>query len=67
MVVGTMGASVDIERAGTADALTAVVVEGNGAAALASAVDSHGVASLPDELLVENVEHLQEGGVLFYS
>ena len=64
MVVRTVGAAVDIEAAGATDALAAVVVERHGTAALAAAFHRHRVATLADELLIEDIEHLQEGGVL---
>ena len=54
LVVRTMGAAVHIQGAGAADALAAVVVEGDGLHALA------------DELVIENVQHLQEGGILLH-
>ncbi len=47
-----VGVAVDDEAAGTADALAAVVVEGDR------------VLAAQDEVLVEGVEHLQEGHVL---
>ena len=54
LVVRTVGAAVYIQGAGTADALAAVVVEGDG------------FHTLADELVVQDVQHLQEGGVLFH-
>ena len=63
VVVRPVGASVDIQSAGTADALAAVMVEGHGTAALAAALHCHGVATLADQLLIEDIEHLQERGV----
>jgi hypothetical protein len=50
--VGPVGLAVDHEAAGAADPLAAVVLEGD---RLLAALD---------ELLVEDVQHLQEGGVL---
>ena len=61
MVVRTVGTAVDIERTCSADALTAVVVERDGTAALASALYRHGVTTLADKLLVKDVKHLEEG------
>ena len=54
LVVRTVGAAVHIQGAGAADALAAVVVEGDG------------LHTLADELVVQDVQHLQEGGVLFH-
>ncbi len=65
VVVRTVGTAINIESAGSADALTAVVVEGHRAAALAAALHGHGIATLADELLIEDIEHLQEGSILF--
>ena len=64
MIVRTVCASVNIQATGTADAFAAVVVEGDGTAALATAFDGDRIASLPDQLLVENIKHLQERSVL---
>jgi hypothetical protein len=50
--LGAVGDAVDDHRAHAADAFAAVVIEGDG---LLAAVD---------EVVVEDVEHLQEGGVL---
>ena len=54
LVVRTVGAAVHIQGAGAADALAAVMVEGDGLHALA------------DELVIEDVQHLQEGGILLH-
>ena len=61
VIVRAVCTSVNIERAGTADTLAAVVVEGDRTAALASALYRHGVATLADKLLIENIKHLEEG------
>ena len=61
MVVRTVRTAVDIERAGSADAFAAVVVERDGTAALASALYRDRVATFADELLIENIKHLEEG------
>ena len=65
MVVRTMSTSVNEERTCTTDTLTAVVVERNRTAALASPLDSNRVCTFSDKLLVENVKHLKERSVLF--
>ena len=67
MIVGTMCASVDVKRAGAADTLTAVMVERHRAAALASTIHRNRIATFTDKLLVENIEHFQERGVLLDS
>ena len=61
MVIGTVRTSVNIERASSADTFAAVVVEGDGTAALASTLDRDRVATLADKLLIENIKHLEEG------
>jgi hypothetical protein len=43
--------AVDVQRAHAADTLAAVVVEG------------HGLLALVDEVVVQNIEHLEERGV----
>jgi hypothetical protein len=47
-----VGLSVDHDPTGAADALTAVVVEGDG------------LLALVDETLVQHVEHLEEGHLI---
>ena len=64
VVVRTVGTAVDIQRTSSADTLTAVVVERNRTAALASSLYSYRVATFPDKLLIEDIEHLEERGVL---
>ena len=54
LIVRTMGAAVHIQGAGAADTLAAVVVEGDG------------FHTLADQLVIKNVQHLQEGGILFH-
>ena len=54
MVIRTMRAAVDIKGACSADTLAAIVVERNR------------IYSLTDQLLVENVEHFQEGCIRLY-
>ena len=65
MVVRTMGAAVDIQGAGSADTFTAVMIEGDRTAALAALVDCNRIHAFPDQLLIEDIEHLEEGGILF--
>ena len=65
MVVRTVCTAVDIQATGAADAFAAVVIEGNGAAALAATLHGHGIATLADQLLVQDIEHFQEGSILF--
>ena len=50
-LAGTVGVAVDVQRAHAADTLAAVVVEG------------HGLLALVDEVVVQDVEHLEERGV----
>ena len=54
--------AVDIERAGAADTFAAVVVERHGAAlfAVTTCIEGDRVDLLADQLLVEDVHHLQE-------
>ncbi len=54
LIVRTMGAAVHIQGACTADTLAAVVVEGDG------------FHTLADELVIEDVQHFEEGGVLLH-
>ena len=65
VIVRTVGTAVDIEAAGAADTFAAVVVERHRTATLAAALHRHRVETLADQLLVQDIEHLQEGGVLF--
>ena len=64
VIVRTVCTAVDIQATGAADAFAAIVIEGHGTAALAAALHRDRVATLADELLIEDIEHLQEGGVL---
>jgi len=50
-LAGAVRVAVDVQRAHAADALAAVVVEG------------HGLLALVDEVVVQDVEHLEERGV----
>ena len=50
-LAGTVGLSVDVQRAHAADTLAAVVVEG------------HRLLALVDEIVVQDVEHFEERGV----
>ena len=65
MVIRTMGTSVNIQGTGTADTFAAVMVKGNRTAALAALVNGDGIHSFADQLLIENIEHFQEGSILF--
>ena len=67
MIIRTMGPSVNVQRAGAADSFAAVVVEGYGTTALAALIDSHRVGTFPNQLLVEDVQHFEEGCILFYA
>ena len=63
LVVRSVSTPVDVERAGAADTLTAVMVERYRTAALAASLDSYRLHPLVYQLLVENVEHLKERAV----
>ena len=65
MIVRTMGTAVDVKGAGTADTLATVVVKRDRTATLASFLDRNGIDTFPDQLLIENIEHLEERGILF--
>ena len=67
MVVRTMGPAVNIQRAGTADTLAAVMVERYGAAALATALDGHRVTALAYKLFIQNIQHFKEGRIFLYT
>ena len=54
LVIRTMGAAVHLQGAGAADTLAAVVVE------------SDRLHTLADELVIQDVQHLQERGILFH-
>ena len=43
------------------------MVERHGTAALAASLNGHRIVSFPDKLLIKNVEHLEEGGILLNS
>ena len=59
-----MCTAVDIERAGAADTLTAVVIEAHRAAvSLATLIKSDRIDLFIYKLLVQDVHHLQERGV----
>lgn len=45
----------------------AVVVERNRTAALAASVNGYWIVTLTDQLLIEDVKHFEERGVLLYS
>ena len=67
VIVRTVRAAVDEQRAGTADTLAAVVVERHRTAALAASVNGYWIVTLTDQLLIEDVKHFEERGVLLYS
>ena len=67
MIVRTVSAAVNEQRAGTADTLAAVVVERHRTAALAASVNGYWIVTLTDQLLIEDVKHFEERGVLLYS
>jgi hypothetical protein len=54
-IVGTVGATVYIQAAGTANPFAAVVVE------------CHRFFILPDQLFIQDIEHLEEGTIRGYS
>jgi hypothetical protein len=53
-IIGSVGMPIDVERAHTADTFAAVVVEDNG------------LLTIAYELLIEDIEHLEEGATLGY-
>ena len=63
MIIRTVRTTVNIKGAGTAYTLTAIVIERDRAAALATALDSYRVRTLTDKLLVENIKHLKERSI----
>ena len=65
MVIRTMGTAVNIQGTGTANTFAAVMVKGNRTAALAAFIHCHRIHTLTDQLLIENIEHFQEGSILF--
>ena len=67
MIIGTVSTSVDVKRAGTANTLTAIMVERHRTAALATSLNGYRIATLADKLLIENIKHLQERSILFYT
>ena len=67
VIVRTVSAAVNEQRAGTADTLAAVVVERHRTAALAASVNGYRIVTLTDQLLIEDVKHFEERGVLLYS
>ena len=67
VIVRTVRATVNEQRAGTADTLAAVVVERHRTAALAASVNGYWIVTLTDQLLIEDVKHFEERGVLLYS
>ena len=67
VIVRAVGAAVDIKRTCTAYTFTAIVVESDGTAALASLLDGHRVATLANELFIEDIQHLKEGCILLYT
>ncbi len=67
MIVRTVRAAVNEQRASTADTLTTVVVERHRTAALAASVNGYWIVTLTDQLLIEDVKHFEERGILLYS
>ena len=67
MIVRTVSAAVNEQRACTADTLAAIVVERHRTAALAASVNGYRIVTLTDQLLIEDVKHFEERGVLLYS
>ena len=67
VIVRTVCPAVDIQGAGTADTLTAIVVERNRTAALATLVNRYRIDTLPDKLFIEYVEHLEERSIFLYT
>jgi hypothetical protein len=65
MVARTMGAAIDVEGAGSADSLAAVMVKRNRTAALAPSFNCYWIIAFTDKLLVQDVKHLEERSVLF--
>ena len=60
VIVRSVSTAVDVQRAGSADTLAAVVVKSNRAAALTTSLNSNRVATLSDKLFIEDIEHLEE-------
>ena len=67
VIVRTVRASVNEQRAGTADTLAAVVVERHRTTALAAPVNGYWIITLTDQLFIEDVKHFEERGILLYS
>lgn len=67
VIVRTVRAAVNEQRACTADTLTTVVVERHRTAALAASVNGYWIVTLTDQLLIEDVKHFEERGILLYS
>ena len=65
VVIWTVSASIDVERAGSADTLAAVVIERNRTAALATSLNCNRISTFANELFVENIEHLKERSIFF--
>jgi hypothetical protein len=65
MVIRTMCTTVNIEGACTADTFATIMVEGYRAAALATFLYSYRIITFPDKLLIEDIKHLKERGILF--
>ena len=67
VIVRTVRAAVNEQRASTADTLTTVVVERHRTAALAASVNGYWIVTLTDQLLIEDVKHFEERVFLLYS
>ena len=60
MVIWTVSTSINVKRARSADALTAVMIERDRTAALAATLHGYRVGTLADQLLIEDIKHLKE-------
>jgi hypothetical protein len=65
VIIRTMCPTVDVKGASSANTLTAIVIERYGTAALASFVNCNRIHTFPYKLLIQNIEHLEEGCILF--
>ena len=67
VIVRTVGTAIDIQATCTADTFTAIVVERHGTGTLAAALYGNGIVPFANQLLVQDVQHLEERSVLFDS
>ena len=63
MIIRAMCTAVYVKGTGSAYSFTAVVIERNGTAALATFIHCDGITTFPDELLVQDIQHLKERSV----